>query len=223
MSSPGAVHGLTAENILTTFPIALQGDRSSTALANATARLLARRPEEISRLLIYPDIDRLDEKLLDILAYDFKVDWWDPNYTLEEKRQILKDSWRVHKTLGTKAAVVRAISAVYRNSEVREWFEYGGEPYHFKLSIDLTGTFGDEAKLWRAIDRVNFYKSLRSHMDELRLVSSPMDTTAYYAGAFASYSRTVLRSWRMDQSFNKTVNIAGAFAVRSRTALPPAE
>ena len=54
-------------------------------------------------------------------------------------------------------------------------------------------------------------------------VAAPMHTTVHYAGASASYSRTVLTEWRMDQSFAGTVNIAGVFAVRSRTGLPPVE
>lgn len=57
----------------------------------------------------------------------------------------------------------------------------------------------------------------------LRAASDPMSATLRYAGTFASYSRTVLPEWRMDQSFTKTVNIAGAYAVRSKTGLPPAE
>lgn len=171
MNNPDPVHGLTAENFLAAFPVALQGDQSSAALADVTARLLARRPEEIDRLRIYSVIDQLDEQLLDILAYDFKVDWWDPEYTLEEKRQTLKDSWRVHKMMGTKAAVERAISAIYPNTQVLEWFEYGGEPYHFKLHIDISKESGDKDKPLRVLERVNFYKNLRSHLDVVEYVS----------------------------------------------------
>lgn len=65
---PGPVHGLTAENLLRTFPMALAGDPTAAALAQITARLLASRPPEIDRLRIYPDIGRLDEALLDILS-----------------------------------------------------------------------------------------------------------------------------------------------------------
>lgn len=54
-------------------------------------------------------------------------------------------------------------------------------------------------------------------------IAPPMLTTLHYAGAAVSYSRTKLPEWRMDQSFTKTLNIAGAFAVRSRTGLPPVE
>lgn len=158
-------HGLTRENLVATLPPALQKDPSVVALAEAMAELLAQRLKEIEQLRIYPAIDRLDEQLLDILAYDFKVDWWDPNYTLEEKRRTLKDSWRVHKTLGTKAAVETAISAIYPNTKVVEWFEYGGEPYHFRLDINITDDSMDSDKQRRVLERVNFYKSLRSHSD----------------------------------------------------------
>ena len=118
-------HGLTPENLLASLPQALQGDDSIVALAQAISSVLSDRIEEINHLRIYPAIDQLDEPLLDILAHDFKVDWWDADYTLEEKRRTLKDSWRVHKLMGTNAAVETAISAIYPNTKVLEWFEYG--------------------------------------------------------------------------------------------------
>lgn len=162
---PGAGHGLTKENLVATLPAALQKDPSVVALAEAIAELLARRPEEIDRLRIYPAIDRLDERLLDILAYDFKVDWWDADYSLEEKRRTVKDSWRVHKMLGTKAAVETAIRAIYPGTRVLEWWEYGGDPYHFRLDINITNDSIDSDKQRRVLERMNFYKSLRSHND----------------------------------------------------------
>ncbi len=158
-------HGLTRENLVATLPPALQKDPSAVALAEAMADLLARRPEEIEQLRIYPVIDRLDERLLDILAYDFKVDWWDADYPLEEKRRTLKDSWRVHKTLGTKAAVETAIRAIYPMTTVEEWFDYGGEPYHFRLRINTTDDSIHSEKQRRVLERVNYYKNIRSHMD----------------------------------------------------------
>lgn len=158
-------HGLIRETLVATLPAALQKDPSAVALAEAMADLLARRPDEIEQLRIYPVIDRLDARLLDILAYDFKVDWWDPNYTLEEKRRTLKDSWRVHKMLGTKAAVETAIRAIYPRTTVQEWFEYGGEPYHFRLNINVSNETIASEKQRRVLERVNFYKSLRSHND----------------------------------------------------------
>ena len=158
-------YGLTKENLVATLPPALRTDPSVVALAEALGEVLAVRPAEIERLRIYPAIDTLDEPLLDILAHDFKVDWWDPEYSLEEKRRTLKDSWRVHRLLGTRAAVEMAISAIYPHTQVLEWFEYGGEPYHFRLDINITNDHIDSDKQRRVLERLNFYKSLRSHND----------------------------------------------------------
>lgn len=160
-------HGLTWENVLATLPSALREDPSAAALAEVTSALLARRPKEIDRLRVYPDIDRLDGPLLDILAYDFKVDWWSADYTLAEKRQTLKDSWRVHKLLGTKAAVETALSAIYPGAKVEEWFEYDGRPYHFRVHVKILDAEYDPKKHKRVIQRVMWYKNLRSHMERL--------------------------------------------------------
>jgi phage tail P2-like protein len=158
-------HGLTKENLLFAFPGGLRENQSLAALGNVTAEALAKRPAEIALLALYPRIDELPEDLLDILARDFKVDWWDVNYSLEEKRRTLKDSWRVHKMLGTKAAVETAISAIYPRTKVLEWFEYGGEPYHFRLDINITNDSIDSVKQRRVLELLNYYKSLRSHND----------------------------------------------------------
>ena len=158
-------HGLTKENLVATLPPALRTDPSVVALAEALGEVLAARPAEIDLLRIYPAIDQLDERLLDILAYDFKVDWWDPDCTLEQKRRLLKSSWQVHKVMGTKAAVEAAASAVYPYARVQEWFEYGGEPYWFRMDVDLPEEEWTQERHVRLMRQVQFYKSLRSHLE----------------------------------------------------------
>lgn len=160
--------GITRENMMFSLPPALRGDESTGALAEATAEVLAERLAEIDRLRIIPNVDALEEGVLDILARDFKVDWWDPNFNLTEKRRTLKSSWRVHKTLGTKAAVDEAISAIYVNSSAKPWFEYGGEPYHFRFEINTSEAVTDLEKQTRVLELARYYQSLRDHLDELR-------------------------------------------------------
>lgn len=157
--------GITKENLLLILPPALTKDKSVVALAEVDAEALAARPEEIDKARVIANIDGLDEAVLDILAHDFKVDWWGQEYSIDEKRQTLKGSWRVHKILGTKAAVETAIRAIYPNTKVLEWFEYGGEPYHFRLDINITNDTINSEKQRRVLQRMNYYKSLRSHND----------------------------------------------------------
>ena len=162
-------HGLTKENMVGTLPPALRTDPSVVALAEALAGVLAERPREIDRLLIYPAIDTLDEPLLDILAYDFKVDWWDPEYSLEEKRRTLKSSWRVHRLMGTKAAVESALGAVFPGANVKEWFEYGGTPYCFRIDLPMLESGVTAERQRRVLSRVLYYKNLRSHLESVNL------------------------------------------------------
>lgn len=220
MNDPGSVHGLTVGNILTAFPIALQGDQDAAALAEVTARLLARRPEEIDRLRIYPNIHRLDEKLLDLLAYDFKVDWWDADYNLAEKRRTLADSWRVHKLLGTKSAVETALRAIYPNAEVQEWFEYGGEPYFFKLNIDLTGEISNAARPWRVLERVNFYKSLRSHVDKIVFTFVLPPATLRVGGGVGAQPSIGVPLQPDSYHFQDDMHIGGDFGAQTSIGVP---
>lgn len=192
-----STHGLTAENLLRALPTVLQNDPSMAALAASIAEKLAARPGEIRGLMIYTRIDELPEALLDVLAVDFKVDWWDPDYSLEEKRKTLKDSWRVHRMLGTKAAVETAISAIYPDTRVVEWFQYGGSPFHFKLRIDATYEDVDPQKHKRVLERVDYYKNLRSHMEGVEYIVHPEAKAVAYADAVAGGIHMIL-SARME-------------------------
>lgn len=177
-------HGLNAENLVLALPAVLKQDQSTLALGVAAATVLAAREEEINQLRIYTAIDQLPEPLLDILARDFKVDWWDGNYTLEEKRKTLKESWHVHRTMGTKAAVLRAISAIYPDTKIMEWWEYGGQPYHFRLLIDSTYENIAPEKHRRVMERVDFYKPLRSTLDETEYYDAGAKATVYTGAMF---------------------------------------
>ena len=212
--------GITKENMLFTLPLALRGDISTEALATATAEKLADRLAELDRLRIISNIDNLEEALLAILARDFKVDWYDPDYSLEEKRRTVKSSWRVHKTLGTKAAVETAIRAIYPLTTVEEWFEYGGEPYHFRLNIDITSDSGDRARQKRVLERLNFYKSLRSHNDGVRYFLVPEKSWAVAGGLFAGsreIDRATIQVPELAKPGGKTVVLAGGGLTGTRS------
>lgn len=206
-------HGLTKENLVVTLPPALRTDPSVVALAEALSELLAARPAEIERLRIYPAIDTLEEPLLDILARDFKVDWWDPEYSLEEKRRTLKDSWRVHRLLGTRAAVETAISAIYPHTQVLEWFEYGGEPYHFRLDINITNDSIDSEKQRRVLERLNYYKSLRSHNDGVTYFVEAAPAIAKAVATVAAMQETVHVPLTLPVPIIKPVAVARVGAV----------
>lgn len=126
-------HALTAESLLRALPEVLRADPVALALATAIAAEIEEAVCKTSLASIYARIDELDEPLLDILAKDFKVDWWRADAPIEEKRYTLKTSWYIHKHLGTKAAVETAIRDFIGSGVVEEWYEYGGKPHHYRI------------------------------------------------------------------------------------------
>lgn len=126
-------YGLIASNFLRTLPTVLQNDQKMQALAAAIAAELEKLAGESRLAQIYTRIDELDETMLDVLAADFKVDWWRPDASLEEKRYALKVNWYVHKHLGTKSAIETAVANYLGEGKVEEWFDYDGKPHHFRI------------------------------------------------------------------------------------------
>ncbi|MCM1165687.1 MAG: phage tail protein I [Ruminococcus sp.] len=157
----------TAYNIDFTrlLPEPLKNDETMFALGRAIAGELQQNIQLARFTIIYPRIDELDETTLDILAGDFKVDWYDYEGTIEEKRKCIKECMFIHKYKGTKFAVKTALESVYSKVSVNEWFEYGGEPYHF--NVDICGSTDDREKRARVLEKIQYYKNLRSVLDNV--------------------------------------------------------
>ena len=102
------------------LPPTLKNDEDMLALARVIGAELQETGRLIRQNIIYPRIDELPENVLDILAYDLHVDWYDFDYPIEAKRSIIKDSVKVHKRLGTVYATLTALRSVYPNSEIEE-------------------------------------------------------------------------------------------------------
>lgn len=157
--------GLTAENILSALPDVLRRSEKLNALAAAIAKTLAADVAMVDRVRIYNAIDTLPEEIIDGLAYDFKVDWYNYDYSLTTKRALLKSSFDVHRRLGTRAAVVTAVQSVFPYSVVQEWNEYGGKPYCFRIVVNTTDHEDQEILDDGFYRAVTLYKSFRSHLD----------------------------------------------------------
>lgn len=149
------------------LPPALKNDPNMLALARVIAEQLQINAKDIEKNIIYARIDELDEQTLDVLAYDLHVDWYDYSYPIEVKRQTIRDSVRVHRNLGTKFAVETALGAVFPGTRVQEWFEYGGDPYMFRVIIGATESGVSAERQTAVLERVRFYKNLRSHLEAI--------------------------------------------------------
>lgn len=151
--------------LLESFPSSLALDEDKEKMAESTAPLLAQVVSDTDKASIFTQIDTLPEWLLDVLAFDFKVDWYDYEGTIDEKRKTIQECIFIHKYKGTKYAVETALQSVYSKVAVSEWFEYGGEPFHF--SVTINDTTNDREKRVRILEKIQYYKNLRSVLDSV--------------------------------------------------------
>lgn len=194
---------ITKEALLSTLPVVLDEDEGMRALAEPIAEELAARLPEIDLVRLYTRIDELPEELLDILAYDFKADWWEYDATLEEKRSVFKKIWFVHRHKGTKASVEEAVGALFPGAEVSEWFEYTGEPYHFRMNVPIKEVqVRNSATDYkdRVFFLVNYFKNLRSVLETIFFTfETELDTQLYtYSHLGRGLMVTTLPEWFPD-------------------------
>ncbi len=157
---------VTKESLLEVLPDVLKNDPYMQELAETTAEALTSFWSNIRVPNIYARIMELPEEMLDILAKDFKVDWYDQSYDLETKRKIIHDSWYVHKRLGTVGALKKALSDIFPDSDIEEWFDFSGDPGTFRVMIR------DESTSYDLVQKtIRTYKRASAHVDSVNYVA----------------------------------------------------
>lgn len=154
-------------NMLDILPVSIKTDEI-TAVCAALDRQLQEINLHLYDNIIIPRIDELDENIIDLLAWQFHVDFYEPlNLDLNKKRKLVKDAVINHKQKGTKSAVKTLCKTVFFDDfEIQEWFEYGGTPYYFRIVMgkDSVKTREEYKLLMQAI---NTAKNTRSHLEKL--------------------------------------------------------
>ena len=88
--------------------------------------------------MTFSEVDTCDEGVLDQMAVYLKIEWYDSTADVETKRRIVRTAIEIQRYAGTVKAVREQASAVYPDSEVEEWFDYGGTPGFWRLNVNIT-------------------------------------------------------------------------------------
>lgn len=160
-------------------------------------------------LYIYCSIDTAPEKVIDLLAAELRTQYYNQNLPIETKRSLVRNTLIWYMAAGTPAAVEELVAIVFGEGEVKEWFEYGGEPYWFKVKTNALMT---EDMLTYFSDMIRRVKNTRSHIQAIeihRTVEQP-----FYAGACADphyKPAAIIDGYKVDREADQTT-YAGAAA-----------
>ncbi|WP_456390235.1 phage tail protein I [Profundibacter sp.] len=79
------------------------------------------------------NVETCPEAMLPYLAWALSVDVWDARWSLEIKRNVLRQAVPMHRVKGTRASVEAALATLGFTVDLSEWFEYGGDVHTFRL------------------------------------------------------------------------------------------
>lgn len=136
---------------------------------------------------VYAFIDGAGDAVLDLLAVELMVKYYDTSLDIEAKRNLVKVAMLTSSKDGTKYAVEEVVGTLFGEGKVLEWFEYGGSNNHFRIDLDSKAGY-DVEPLLGVLDNV---KRLSSQLDGIRLLTG-IDGEMY-AGALVMerYSFTI--------------------------------
>lgn len=149
------------------LPPVLAGDERFQTLGKLAARI-----SDIDRspVLVYL-VDQVNASALPHLAEQLHLlgEGWQFARDDDERRKLLKRAVELHRYKGTPWAIQQVLETLALSGQISEWFQYGGQPYHFKINVDLSTRGIDEATFDALVALITEYKNVRSHLELLSL------------------------------------------------------
>lgn len=184
------MNNLSNINLKQTLPYSISEDENIQALAEAiTVQLLAVN-SKIDLLRILPNLSKLPEAVVDQMGWHLSVDFYDVNLPRATKEQLLYQSVAWHRRKGTVKVVEEMVTAVHSHGRVIENWDYGGEPYHFKVLVEGE-PITDPKALANLTEAINSVKNVRSWFDGIDYERGTA-FDIYYGGATYIHREVVI-------------------------------
>lgn len=156
-------------HMLDIIPNFMKDDEAVKALSAFMDQCIENIACYINVMSVWTAIDEMTSEQLNTLAGELYIPWYDPKADIAARRAIIKESDKIHATLGTKAAVERVANIYFGESSVVEWFEYGGNPHCFKIETVNQQIKAEKAQSFLSI--LEQVKRKSAHLDAISVVA----------------------------------------------------
>lgn len=160
------------------LPEQLAADQEVQALAYAIGRQVAGLCRAAEQARVWAALDDAPAEVLDLLAAELRTPSYDESFSPKIKRELIRGTLTAYAQMGTPAAVERMINVIFGSGYIQEWWQYGGQPYHFKAFT--TNPAVTEDNLAEFAEVLAAVKRLSSWLDEvvLELATPPLELYA---------------------------------------------
>lgn len=194
--------------IVDIVPQSISGDKTVRELCRVLDKLLFPINQAAKQSLIYSKIDTLPIEVVDLLAWQFHVDSYDLAVDDSARRSMVKTAILDHRYKGTPWALTQAVRLVIPDGKIKEWQDYGGSPYRFKVTTEQG--FSSAMHLQDLLRSIANSKNVRSWLDGIEQEISVPATTYASAKLVMEQEVTLYPADQMENSISTPIYIGVA-------------
>lgn len=154
------------------LPENLAGQEEVQALAYAVGRQVEKLCAYADGTRIYASMDTIPGRTLDHMAAELRTPAYNENFPFEVRRALVESTMVFYQCMGTPAACNQIIKIIFGTGRIKEWWEYGGQPYHFKAHTTNPAITAENVEEFKRV--LSSVKRLSSWLDEIVLdLSTP--------------------------------------------------
>lgn len=157
-------------------------DVQARALGAAWDKVFRRLVDYVERVsMTFAFVMELDEEMADHLCLSLDIKGYKADLSLQKKRLLIRSALLNYSRMGTKAALEDAVGIIHGGTSVQENWEYGGQPYFFRVAVDAGQEKVAENPVGRLLDTIMEYKNARSWLQGITV--DVIEPGSVYTGA----------------------------------------
>lgn len=200
------------------LPEHLRGTETK-ALAYAVGRQVERLLALADNVPFYAMLSTAPENVLDHLAVELRAPAYREAFPLETKRALIRDALLAYAKMGTPAMVERTMASIFGSGEIEEWFNYAGQPHHFRAVITVGKSVSLETleEFRRVLGSV---KRLSSWLDEIITVILFPPAALHLGGGPGAVARVGIPAAADAPAFRSPLHAGGSFGAGQAFSVP---
>lgn len=162
------------------------------------------------------NVQAMPEWRLDEMAWEYNIPY-DFTADVEVKREWISNVYGLSRLYGTPEGIVEYMGAYFENATLQEAWEYGGQPFHFRMIFPDSWTPEKVAWATRAINEV---KNVRSVLDTYTFIGKWLHNIyagcalyTYESGTYHLPAVEIENDWYIDELSNMLLDENGILLI----------
>lgn len=154
--------------ITDSLPSWLSNETNVKALSYAASRQIKKVLAYSDAAKVYADVMKCTHAVLDMLAFELQIPKYKDSYSLDTKRRMVLNGLVYWLRMGTAGALEDLCSDIFSNAVMTEWFDYDGEPGHFRITTNNRRITDNDVREFHKV--INTVKRLSAHLDAVEII-----------------------------------------------------